>query len=937
MGTSDGYIGSTLKLIDHGPDGSRWNLVIVGDGYRASELAKYHTDVQTFIDRMYNTPPFDDLWCGINVHRIDVVSTDSGADDPTACAGGTGATPNTYFDSTFCSPWGSTRLDRLLTINGSSATSVAQARVPDVDQVLCIVNSSKYGGSGGDVATCSTHAQSAEIAIHEIGHSAFGLADEYEDGGNASGPEPGEPNVTFDANRATNKWRDLVAATTPMPSSCYGDCAAGCTAPATPPPAGAVGAYEGAVYVHCGAYRPLPNCYMRDYNPFCPVCARVIRQVLAPFLPAESVNLLTPSLSFSDVPEGIGGTGVTTHRAIVFEVTSCRRLHFTIIAGPTGGFGTPFGTTVEARPAQYSPTGAARLWLSYTSTSAGATASGSVTVRLDETGQTWTININANTVPRPKSAVSLVLDHSGSMSEGAGDGLTKVQKLREASRIFVEAMLPGDGISLVRFDDTAQRVLDVVDVGPLVTGTGRTDAISFINGPQFDPAGATSIGAGVLQGRDQLNAATATPDYTVRAMLVLSDGVENTAPMLSSVTASINANTFAIGLGLPYNISVAALNTLTQGTNGYLLITGTLTNDQRTRLTKYFLQVLAGITNATVITDPGGVLSVGAEHRIPFLVSEADYGLDAFVLSPYPEAIDYQLETPDGTRIDYASFAALGTTAAVVRNGVAFYRAALPTIPANAAGSHGGTWHAILKLGRRYGHGFTHAAATTGQGVLVPYDFLAHAYSNLVFRASSLQASFAPGSTVQVFATLKEYDVPVVGSRAAVWAKVQRPDSSTFTLAMAGTETDPYSGSFNTSLPGVYTIRVRAQGETIHGRPFTREQTVSAVAVPGGGTTPTEPPHDPIAELLCCLLQGGHIPERLRGRLEALGVDVERLMGCLRRACARGNPHAERERSGAGQPAAGPTASINADVVKDLRALLDRIGDAVKRDEPRLR
>ena len=41
------------------------------------------------------------------------------------------------------------------------------------------------------------------------------------------------------------------------------------------------------------------------------------------------------------------------------------------------------------------------------------TASGSVTVRLDETGQTWTININANTVLRPKSAVSLVLDHYG--------------------------------------------------------------------------------------------------------------------------------------------------------------------------------------------------------------------------------------------------------------------------------------------------------------------------------------------------------------------------------------------------------------------------------------------------------------------------------------------------------------------------------------------
>lgn len=920
MGSSDGYVGSTTKIVDHGPNSARWNLVIVGDGYRASELTKYHTDVQTFIDRMYNTPPFDDLWCGINVHRTDVVSTDSGADDPTACAGGTGATPKTYFDSTFCSSWGSGVLDRLLTVNSSLAQSSASTAVPDVDQVLCIVNSSKYGGSGGSVATCSTHAQSGEIGIHEIGHSAFGLADEYENGGNASGSEPSKPNVTFDSNRATNKWRDLVAATTPMPSSCYGDCASGCTPPASPPPAGAVGAYEGAVYVHCGAYRPLPNCYMRDYSPFCPVCSRVIRQVLAPFLPAESVNLVTPSISFDNIPEGIGGTGVTTHRAIIFEVTACRRLHFTIIAGPTGGFGTPLGTSVEARPAEYSPVGTARLWLSYTSTTAGATASGSVTVRLDETGQTWVININANTVARPTAAVSLVLDRSGSMSEGAGDGLTKVQKLREAVAIFIEAMLPGDGIGLVRFDHNSNRVMDVVDVGPLMSGAGRTDAINHVNSTAFDPAGATSIGAGVVQGTAQLNAATANPNYTVRAMVVLSDGVENTAPMLSSVTTS--ANTFAIGLGLPYNISVAALDTLTQGTGGYLVITGALTPDQRTRLTKYFLQVLAGITNANVITDPQGVLSPGAEHRIPFQVTEAEYGLDAFVLSPYPQALDYQLETPDGSRIDLSSFAALGTTEAVVRNGVAFYRVALPALPTKPAGSHGGTWYAVLKQGRGgWGNYYRAAAATTGQGALIPYSFIAHCYSNLSFKASVQQTSYLPGAEVHTLAMLKEYDVAVPNSRASVWAEVRRPDNAIFNVALTAQD-ELYSGRFNTSIPGVYSIRVRAQGETVYGSPYTREQTLSAVAIAGGGTTPTAPPRDPVRELLCCLFAEGRLPKELLGHLERLGIDSARLMKCLNRLCIE-NEAAEREMAQVGRETIASIGDLNPEMLLgSLRDLL---------------
>ena len=73
------------------------------------------------------------------------------------------------------------------------------------------------------------------------------------------------------------------------------------------------------------------------------------------------------------------------------------------------------------------------------------------------------------------------------------------------------------------------------------------------------------------------------------------------------------------------------------------------------RLSKYFLQILAGVTNAQIAADPGGVLSKGAEHRLPFSICEADYGMDLIILSPAPSVIDFQLETPDGTRITPAS------------------------------------------------------------------------------------------------------------------------------------------------------------------------------------------------------------------------------------------------------------------------------------------
>jgi hypothetical protein len=85
MGAGDGYIGATTKIVDHGPDTSRYTIAILGDGYQAGELPKYRTDVQAFIDTIFNTAPYTDVWCGINVYRIDVVSTDSGADDPADC------------------------------------------------------------------------------------------------------------------------------------------------------------------------------------------------------------------------------------------------------------------------------------------------------------------------------------------------------------------------------------------------------------------------------------------------------------------------------------------------------------------------------------------------------------------------------------------------------------------------------------------------------------------------------------------------------------------------------------------------------------------------------------------------------------------------------------------------------------------------------------
>jgi hypothetical protein len=309
MTTSDGNVAGVTKIVDHGPDNARWNLVIMGDGYQTGQLTQYHNDVQSLVTTLFATAPFGDLQHAINVHRVDVSSTDAGADDPTAC-GGSGVTPRTYFDASFCNGG----IQRLLEVNTTTALSVAANQVPQFHMAMVLVNSSIYGGSGGSVAVFSLAAGANEIGLHEMGHTAFGFADEYEyyagcgidtDRNRHPATEPVQPNVTINADRATNKWRDLVAASTAMPTTTNADCSK-CDPQANPVSASTVGAFEGAHYYHCGAYRPQYTCRMRALNnPYCAVCQRVIRQKLTPFLPVTPAVADPAGYSFVNEKTGL--------------------------------------------------------------------------------------------------------------------------------------------------------------------------------------------------------------------------------------------------------------------------------------------------------------------------------------------------------------------------------------------------------------------------------------------------------------------------------------------------------------------------------------------------------------------------------------------------------------------------------------------------------
>jgi hypothetical protein len=601
------------------------------------------------------------------------------------------------------------------------------------------------------------------------------------------------------------------------------------------------------------------------------------------------------TLTFTDIPEGL-----TTYKAVKFRVTGCRQVHFRITGAPTGQFGlTSMGTEFHADPDDNAPFYYGYVWVQLVAV-AGAIAPSSVDIHayiVDQEGYyaatvggeyplgDFHVTLTATTVPRQNNSVALVLDRSGSMADPAGGTSTKASLLKNAVGVFNTLMQGNDEIALVSFDDL---IATPAPMGLVSAGAVPT----VLAGPDLDPRGLTCIGGGIEQGFTELGLAT----HTNRSLLVLTDGMENVHPFVSELPAgTITSRTYAIGFGLPADISTSVLHEITSNTHGDLIITGDIsTDEQRFNLTKNFVQVLAGVTNMSVLRDPQGSLFFGSEDRIPFDVTDADVYIDVIALCPLPRLLDFSLITPAGETI-----AAPGPNIEfVVQPQVAFYRVTLPALAADPTGSYAGQWTAVLRLKGRNeidqllrNREIAEELQRQAIGESLPYSLIAHAYSNLQFDARLRQESLSPGALVTLDAALRLYAVPYTES-ASVWAEISTPDSSVLNLMLARVADGQYSASFTANLAGVYTCRVRAEGYVFGKDRFSREKTLTAATY--RGSTSDMPPscEGLVCDLLHCLTSSNVLTERAVERLREIGVDLDALRNCLDEHCRQ-----PRERS----------------------------------------
>ncbi|ALQ51127.1 S8 family serine peptidase [Nitrosomonas ureae] len=608
------------------------------------------------------------------------------------------------------------------------------------------------------------------------------------------------------------------------------------------------------------------------------------------------IELLTPTVAFIDVPEG-----EPTLRAVSFRVQSTRNHTFRVTSGPTTTVG-PANSFVLHSVDSASHIGrfdcvatTARIWLRYTATVANDIASGSVDVSCDETGETWTIPISANVIERPRAALVLSMDSSGSMDDPAGDGRLKINVLRDSAVVVASLAQEDTGLGAVSWDTDADiaGAMAIQDAGIEVFGAGRIALQSHISGHVTDPGGWTAIGDGVLAAQDLLDAAPAS--YAVKAMVVLTDGRETESLYLSELPAgSIDGQVFAIGLGTVENIQPAALATLTGDREGYLLMTGAMTSDDYFLLAKYYQQILAGVSNLEIVVDPDGWLQPGEKVRIPIHVNETEWQVDAVLHTPEPGIVRYWLETPDGQVITPPMLAGEPVSRYVVDRQLAFYRLSLPV---SAVGEQNSSrpWHAVIELDEkgwgRYVEKLKRGTAATqaGDGNLTAeqirslahglrYSFVAQARSVLRMAPSVLQSSLIPGSNVRIGAIITEYGMPP--SRGAnVVVEVTPPSGARFDLHLTEQADGEFVASMVAALPGAYRLRFLAKGRNARGSAWTREALRSAVVWrKGDDPLPGPSTLDALCGLLKCFEKSGGLDF---DTMKKMSIDTTALRRCL--------------------------------------------------------
>lgn len=279
----------------HGPqkDDGRFNIYVLGDGYRQHELPKYRATCKQLFTQLFQQEPYAAHKDLFRVVRIDVASTDSGMSlegtyvARTALGLGVwrGDKPNDWL---YWFPRGQLgqRLEAIRLLirwtTGEDYPGINNGFTRNRDMVLAISNWDhvSWGTSimAGFSAMTASPASQPQLLMHELGHGLAQLEDEYSYKDTAAPTgirEPFSANATREKNRAHPKWERWIGR-------------------------GRIGVYEGGMTYASGILRPHPDDVMNSTDegtvkPYCLVCQeRIVTRLY------EGVSLIAARAPASD-------------------------------------------------------------------------------------------------------------------------------------------------------------------------------------------------------------------------------------------------------------------------------------------------------------------------------------------------------------------------------------------------------------------------------------------------------------------------------------------------------------------------------------------------------------------------------------------------------------------------------------------------------------
>ncbi len=216
-----------------------------------------------------------------------------------------------------------------------------------------------------------------------------------------------------------------------------------------------------------------------------------------------------------------------------------------------------------------------------------------------------TASILLDIAPAPPPPVTrdvmVVFDRSGSMSMNDGTGRTKIEVARDAVSLFVQLVLidVGNRIGLASFSTTASSPVDFN-----IANVTEANKNALIGLPPFSSGrvgalvsgGSTSIGEGL----DAARLRFPTPGANPRAILLLTDGLQNTPRLVSQVEGALGGiAVHAIGFGTEASLDGTLLTNLANAHSGLYTRAG-----NGLALEKFFSHAFGNIFKAGILMDP---------------------------------------------------------------------------------------------------------------------------------------------------------------------------------------------------------------------------------------------------------------------------------------------------------------------------------------------